>query len=431
MICNKCGNQINENDKFCGSCGNTIEIMNINPQATLNQNINMNVNSVPENQLNNFVNNINHEYNNQTNNNFTKPKTGLKTASKVIGIVSIISVFIIQIFSMPISLVGLILGIIYSKKNKKVCSGLILNAIAFVIAIPILLIYGKLFGLDQKPVDNVIGTWNCKAFNNGYYEDLDYVVTFKVNKDNQFLWSKYNDEQNNYVYGNYEFKDLEKKNNNGTFSYYSLTLNGEEYINNGQLQTEEYKSKYEMGVSKNRDENDNEPDAILMNETTYNMYACFLVDDSSSKIEKNYSENYNTNENNNIRMNKLTFSLPAGLTEGGMNTEDYKSFNYMTSDSYCKFKVNIYNSYYEPITTQKYFEDYVYDEDKDLTKIYSKTLNGSEWSMLDVDGEYSYNKYGVYIDDKTAYGIEFSITEEKNNECTNLYNKIIESIKIN
>ena len=60
MICNKCGNQINENDKFCGSCGNTIEIKNINPQATLNQNINMNVNSVPENQLNNSVNNINH-----------------------------------------------------------------------------------------------------------------------------------------------------------------------------------------------------------------------------------------------------------------------------------------------------------------------------------------------------------------------------------
>lgn len=40
-------------------------------------------------------------------------------------------------------------------------------------------------------------------------------------------------------------------------------------------------------------------------------------------------------------------------------------------------------------------------------------------------------RYGVYIDDKNAYGIDFSITEDNNNECLDLYNEIIESMKIN
>ena len=90
----------------------------------------------------------------------------------------------------------------------------------------------------------------------------------KLEKNNKFKWNKYNDEKNNYVLGKYEFVDLHKTNNNGTASYYSIILTGDEFVNNGVLQTESYKSEYEMGIIKNSDE------AILMNVQTYNMYYC-------------------------------------------------------------------------------------------------------------------------------------------------------------
>lgn len=81
------------------------------------------------------------------------------------------------------------------------------------------------------------------------------------------------------VIGIYEFVDLHKTNNNGSANYYSLKLTGEDFVSDGVVQTEPYKSEYEMGIITGEDE------AILMNVYSYNMYYCHRNDTSVPKIK--------------------------------------------------------------------------------------------------------------------------------------------------
>lgn len=415
MFCKNCGNELKQNEVFCGMCGSKVIIDNTS-NISQNSNLNMHDQNISQ---------TNYDYSQQSssnNQNFNKKDNNWKNvASFVIGVVSFVLVFIFQILTMPLSIVGLVFGILAIKENKKYKIGLILNIISLVLAIPIYMLYSNI--LKSAPINPAIGTWNCKSFD-GTGAKGDYIVTMQLNNDNEFIWNKYNDAKNNHVIGTYEFKDLHKTNYGKTTNYYQITLIGDEFVNNGKLQSDAYKSTYEMGILKDTDE------AILMNVNTYNMYYCNRNDKSSSKIETSYSNNYDASKENNIKINKLTYTLPSNLTEGSMNTDTYKSYNYNSTNAYCKFRVNVYDLYND-LSIQKYFEDYVYDKEKDLSKIYTKAINGTEWNLLEVDGEYSYIRYGVYIDDKNAYGIEFSITEDYNKECLNLYDEIIESIKIN
>lgn len=431
MICNRCSNEIKPDEMFCGQCGAKVIIQN--SQTEFNNANDSQSNPNPQNIKNQQPNVQNSQFgveqNSQPNSNYynnvnqiQQKKSWKNTTSLVIGIITIIAVFIFQIFTIPLSIVGVVFGALSLKENKKNKVGLILNIISLALAIPLLILYA--FVLESRPANPTIGTWDCKAFNNGYNEDLDYIFTLKLNNDDEFKRNKYNDENKNYVIGKYEFEDLHKTNNNGTANYYSIILTGDEFVSDGELQSDPYRSEYEMGIIKDADE------AILMNFQTYNMYYCYRSDTSNPKVEATYSNDYDKNKENNIRINRLTYSLPSDLTEGGMNTDTYKSYSYMNANSFCQFRVTAYDLY-DCLTIQEYFEDYVYDEEKDLSKIYTKTLNGTEWHMLDVDGQYSKMKYGVYIDDKTAYGIEFSITDDSNNECEKLYNNITGSMKIN
>lgn len=434
MFCKNCGKSLNPGEKFCGNCGAKVVssdniTQNMSEQTTNNNNINQqNIYSQrQEDTTNQVVNNVSYQENyaqnqNLNNNQIRKNSSWQNTISIVIGIVTLASVFIFQIFTMPLSIIGIVFGVLSFKNNKKHKIGLILNIISFAIAIPIFMLYSSIF--ESRPINPTIGTWDCKSFNNGDNENLDYIITMKLNNENKFMWNKYNDAKNNHVIGTYEFTDLHKTNNNGSASYYSIKLIGEEYVNDGVLQTESYISEYEMGIAKNTDE------AVLMNIYTYNIYYCYRSDKSSPVIEANYSNDYKPEKENNIRVNKLTYKLPSSLSEGSLNTDTYKSYTYMNSNSFCQFRVNVY-PLFRSLSIQEYFEDYVYDTEKNLSNIYTKNINGTEWNMLDVDGEYSNSKYGVYIDDDNAYGIEFSITDDYNNECAVLYNNIIESIKIN
>ncbi|NLD79131.1 MAG: zinc-ribbon domain-containing protein [Mollicutes bacterium] len=291
MYCKNCGKVLNQEEKFCANCGAKVEnetsfvVENNIIENNVNQNpeVKQNFESQPQtnginlvddgNQNSQQINNVYHQMNSfeqqdvnkqYVDVNNTKKSNWKKTTSLVIGIISLVLVFIFQIFTIPLSIVGLVFGIISVKENKKNKVGLILNIISLGLAIPILLLYLNLLGMGSNPT---IGTWDCKAFNNGY-EDLEYIITMKLEKNNKFKWNKYNDEKNNYVIGEYEFIDLHKTNNNGTASYYSIILTGDEFVDNGILQTEPYKSEYEMGIIKNSDE------AILMNVQTHNMYYC-------------------------------------------------------------------------------------------------------------------------------------------------------------
>lgn len=259
MYCKNCGNHLNEEVKFCANCGSKVENeLNStieNSQSQIFSNVNQNQTTILQQQ----------DINKNVYSSIPKNSKWKSTTSLVIGIVSLILSFIFQIFSIPLSIVGAVFGIISVKDNKV---GLILNIISLVIAITILLAYSNLLGIVSNPV---LGTWDCKAYNSSgnYNDDSGYIVTMKLEKNNRFKWNKYNDEKNNYIIGEYELVDLHKTNYSGTASYYSIILTGDEFVNNGVLQTELYKTEYKMGIVKNSDE------AVMINVQTYNMYYCY------------------------------------------------------------------------------------------------------------------------------------------------------------
>lgn len=271
MYCKNCGNELKENEVFCGRCGNKVVIDNTS-NISQNSNLNMNNQNISQQSYNYSQPSFN---NNQ---NFNKKDNNWKnTVSFVIGIVSLVLVFLFQILTMPLSIVGLVFGILAIRENKKHKIGLILNIISLILAIPMFMLYSNIF--ESTPINQAVGTWDCKKFD-GAGAGSDYVVTMQLNNDNEFIWNKYNDAQNNYVIGTYEFEDLHKTNYGNNANYYQITLNGEEFVNDGELQSEVYKSKYEMGILKNTDE------AILMNVNSYNMYYCYRSDKTSKEISR-------------------------------------------------------------------------------------------------------------------------------------------------
>ena len=198
-----------------------------------------------------------------------KKKKDYGKISKTIGIISIISVFILMVFVFPISIVGLVFGLKHKKEDGKLNIGIILNVISILLMVPIYLVYSNwLF----NPVNPVVGTWNCST---SYENPENYAITLKLNRNKTFIWNKYGDAENNYVKGKFEFKDLKKSSPDMSFFYYSIKLTSDNFVSGGQLQSQEYKSNYEIGVGTSLSKARNK--AVLINEASYNMYYCTLI----------------------------------------------------------------------------------------------------------------------------------------------------------
>ena len=103
FFCENCGNKIDNNNNFCVNCGNKINRVN-----------------------NNSINFKNEESN------------GLKIASIVLGSISIVGCIFFPI-SIILSIIGLILGIIATKKGKNML-GIILNVIGLLLSMLIIFI---------------------------------------------------------------------------------------------------------------------------------------------------------------------------------------------------------------------------------------------------------------------------------------------------
>ena len=99
-FCNNCGEKLKSGELYCSNCGKSVE----------NE-------IVVENK-----------------------KEGLGTASMIIGIISLILVFIISLGVLPLALVGLILGIVNKTQKGKKVSGIILNTIAMILSFIVFII---------------------------------------------------------------------------------------------------------------------------------------------------------------------------------------------------------------------------------------------------------------------------------------------------
>ena len=183
MYCKNCGKTLNQGELFCANCGTKVEneinastenngiqnnqietFSNIN---TLNNNINQNQkieqtfnNQIQPNDINSFSTtnqNFNNQQIEQTNihrQNSTNNKGNKSLVSLILGIVSVVLSFILNIFIIPVAITGLVLGLIEKNKSCKKTVGIILNVIAIVLPIIILIITGLSF-VDNFTGDNV------------------------------------------------------------------------------------------------------------------------------------------------------------------------------------------------------------------------------------------------------------------------------------
>lgn len=241
MYCNNCGNKIKEGEKFCSQCGSKVNDGNSIGEEKKIEKGNPNITNTGDN-------------------------SKLGQISKIIGIIAIVLAVVINLLALPIAIVGFILGIIHENKTHEKTLGIVLNAIAFPIAAITSVIWFTIF---FEPSNPVVGVWDCKGF-----LDSNYTVTMQLKKDKSFVWSKYGDMNNNYVNGTYTSSKLDKTNYSGEYSYYSVILDGDEYVINGIVQDEEYGSRYEMGVG--LASTGAYGNSVLYNLDTGNMYYCTL-----------------------------------------------------------------------------------------------------------------------------------------------------------
>lgn len=277
MFCSNCGTENKKDTKFCVNCGKELK------KETKKE----------------VVNNTNNK------------DESLGTASMVIGIISLILTFLINLLTLPLSITGLVLGIVNKAKGGKKVSGIVLNAISiglsFMVFFFIMIlgfsfigqVFDRVFNSpyvkeeinelyddlkddyydydddykdDEEDLakEAVLGKYNCKSFD-GTGPNGDYIVRLELNKNNSFLWGKYGDTYKNYVKGTYDVDDLDKTNYSGNYTYYEVELDGDEFYQDGIEQDEPYESTYEFGITKEN----GKKQGIIMNTKTQNMYYCY------------------------------------------------------------------------------------------------------------------------------------------------------------
>ena len=191
----------------------------------------------------------------------TDTNESLGTVSLVLGIISLVLVFFVNISIFPVALIGLIFGIICKSKTRKKNTGIILNSISLVLSIIIFIVFmifivffafideiandhnydwnndyeynynydydndNDYDKYDEEEIDysNIVGTWNCKELTNIAKADYKYSVELK--DDKTFILK--NIEENKYLNGNYDFKDDGSKSPIKNFPYYIIEFNTE------------------------------------------------------------------------------------------------------------------------------------------------------------------------------------------------------------
>lgn len=155
MFCENCGNKLDNNALFCPECGTKIEKKNIDSKM-VNTNNNSNI------------------------------KSGLKTASIVLGVLGIVGSLTV-IFSMPgfiMSLIGLILGICATKKVKNIL-GIVLSSVGLFISIVTtilsIFVFSYLFDFLETNMDDFIpGDYQEEASKNKYdFSSIDLDVLYE------------------------------------------------------------------------------------------------------------------------------------------------------------------------------------------------------------------------------------------------------------
>lgn len=209
------------------------------------------------------------------------PKEPLGTASLVLGIVSLVLSFLIDIWILPASITGLVLGIINKAKKGKKFSGIILNSISIVFSLIGLLhslgyTSNTFINMLRNTTTNLLsdtavaGNYDCT----GTSSNSDtYLITLNLNKDNSFLYGPYGHLSDNYAKGTYTVEKKQKENADPNYNYYSLTMTApkESYIIDGKPSDHDFSSEAEFAIT----EEDGKKVGGIIFLSNYKMYFCY------------------------------------------------------------------------------------------------------------------------------------------------------------
>ena len=156
----------------------------------------------------------------------------------ILSIINIVIASFIYLYIIPFCIIGILISIIIKKKSKLFYLVITLNIICIILSI-IFYIY-----LKPKPFKEHIGTWYCS-----YNNEKKYIITLKITDNKHFMWSKYQDDKNNYIIGKYQIEKIDKKDNNNKVYYYNLIFDSTKYIENGQENKNNYHKYYDIAIN--------------------------------------------------------------------------------------------------------------------------------------------------------------------------------------
>lgn len=160
-------------------------------------------------------------------------------------------------------------GTPYIQGQKKTNTGIIIVSILFPIIIVFIAILAVVISSVSKKESPMYGVWDCKTFSSS--SSGNYVATINFMED-KFSWSKYNDQSNNYIYGDYKYSHIEKSNVQNNNEYFRVNFTSTEVVLDGKYSDETFNQEYEMGITKT---DSDVKQAVLINTKTYGMYYCY------------------------------------------------------------------------------------------------------------------------------------------------------------
>jgi len=394
MNCKKCNSVLNETDKFCKVCGTMVD--NINNETNNQQNsFNAFTSSGVNDGQNNNIENQNFNYtqsNNQTTDysysqqqtqqsqtNITSSKEKNSNSkngliSMILGIVSVVLSFVLNIFIMPVAVVGLILGIVEKNKSSKKTAGIILNIVALVLPI-IILIVGGLSLIDDFSGDKTktfYGDWYQLTYDNDWVSGtvsekkaLSYSEatnsyflpigksalsefscdfedsTCKTKLYNEFydMWSKSLNQNSLYLYkDSYSFNLLKDDVYYGSYNY-------------GKSSTD-LRGKYYLLVSKEKNvvlsfmTNSNAADVEDISEEVLELFRTIEIEKNTSTNNSNSNSNSDENVIYDDELYEMLDSMSNWNRYSSLRTGDLGKVSYITggwrilseSETYWEFK---------------------------------------------------------------------------------------------
>lgn len=248
-FCEHCGEKLEDNQAFCTKCGKKVKKGENKPKEETKTD--KKVESTTSKQTLE-----------------PKKKEGLGTASMVIGIISLVLSFVINILVIPLAIVGLILGIVNKAQKGKKISGIILNIVAIVLSIIVFIVALFILAVSigntdeqhntierikdeinkQLTEDDIDGTWKCKS-----YRGTEYSIKLELDDDNNTFKCGLKDSfDKNYTKGNYTIESNQNATNTNMKSYRISMTSNEEYENGSKKEPIE-NTKYTFTIRKYND----------------------------------------------------------------------------------------------------------------------------------------------------------------------------------